>query len=181
MTSILVWAGASFLLLLAAGVGAYLRHIRNTLREQVSAISTKFPEAVSTSAQGAAVTNLALGRITRAGGTRKQRTGQIYSVIASSGHLSLVRGREADIVAEFDGCQVRDVRVGTTSVLLADYTTLFFGIAAGGTTFELPIRINGPLPTSIMTASREWATDRGNTILEIVRAKPTGSVGHSVT
>ena len=173
MTGIVIWAAVAFVLLVVAGLGVFLSVAKATIHKQVLAISTMFPEALTTSAQSAVVTRLALRRIGDVGGYRHTRTGPIYSVVATRGHLRLVRGRQAQIVAQFSADQVGDVRVGTTSVLLADYTTLFFGIRTGGNTFELPVRVNGPRATSMLTASRGWARVRGDEIMQVLR---TGSI-----
>ncbi|MDR6973169.1 hypothetical protein [Leifsonia shinshuensis] len=175
MTSYIICGGAGFLMLVAAGVAIILRLAKVTLRKQVLAISGRFPQALSTSAQGALVTYWALRRIAAVDRSPYGRTGSVYSLVASRGHLTIVRGREAKVLADFTAEQVADVRVDTTSVLLADYTTLFFGIRAGDRTFELPVRVNGPMATSLRTASTEWAKARGDAIVKTVRGESVGT------
>jgi hypothetical protein len=170
MTDIAIAFAVAFVVLVAAGVAIFVLTWRHIIREQVAAVSTRYPDSLTTSAQSAAVTHRSLRRIAREDGTAFRTTGTLYSLVATHGCLRLLGGRTAHVVAEFAADQVVDVRVGTTSVLLADYTTLFFGIRAGGTTYELPIRVNGPRPTSMLTARRSWATDRGDAVLEVVRS-----------
>lgn len=157
--------GLSLVLCLAIVLLAYLFGLRSVLRLQGRAISRAQPGAVVVSCTAAFVTTLALRRIGRSDGKRYGPTGRVYSLAASQGHLRLLRGRTAETIADFDSDAIRDVRVGTTSWGLADYTTLFFGITVGGNTYELPIRINGPRQTSMLTASREWADDRAAMII----------------
>ena len=124
--------------------------------------------AVVVSCTAALVTTLALRRIGRIDGRGYGPTGRVYSLAGSQGHLLLLRGRTAETIADFDSTALRDVRVGTTSWGLADYTTLFCGINVDGNTYELPIRINGPRQTSMLTASRGWAEDRAAAIIRAV-------------
>ncbi|MFJ3394673.1 hypothetical protein [Leifsonia aquatica] len=134
---------------------------RRETHSRVDALHAAHPAALITSAQVAAVTHRALKRIAKADGGAFRRTGPYYSVVVVPGSLRLVaRGATPLTVAEFNSEDVRDGSIGKTSWVFADYTTLFLGIRAGETTFDLPIRINGPLETSLFPASEKWAIDR---------------------
>jgi hypothetical protein len=147
----------------------YLRVLRSTLRIQCLAIERSHPGAVIVSCTAALVTNVALRRIGRPEGKSYGSTGRVFSLAASDGKVLLFRGRTVEVFADFDSEALRDVRVGTTTWGLADFTTLFLGINVGGNTFELPVRVNGPRQTSLLTASRGWAHEQAIRILREVK------------
>jgi hypothetical protein len=164
--AVIVAAGAGFLIVFGLALATYYIFLRLLLRAQNLIVSAQIPGAVITPCTAAFVTRLALRRIGKAGGNSFCSTGPVYSIAAYPGHLRVLRGRSAVVIADFRTEEISDVRVGTTSFLLADFTTLFVGIKAGGTTYELPIRVNGPHPTSIYTARPEWAAERGDAMLK---------------
>lgn len=167
---LIVAAGAGFLCVFGVALLVYYIFLRLLLRAQYAVLSARIPGAIITPCSAALVTRLALRRIGEATGNSFGSTGPVYSVAAYPGHLRVLRGKSAVVVAEFGQEEISDVRVGTTSFLLADFTTLFVGIRAAGTTFELPIRVNGPHSTSIYTARRDWAAERGNSMLKHIGA-----------
>lgn len=164
--AVIVAAGAGFLIMFGLALAAYYVSLKLLLRAQYSVVSAQMPGAIITPCSAALVTRLALRRIGKAAGTAFTSPGPVYSVAAYPGHLRVLRGRSAVVIADFRTEEISDIRVGTTSFLLADFTTLFVGIRAAGTTYELPIRVNGPHPTSIYTARPEWAAERSNAMLK---------------
>lgn len=161
-------AGLAFALVLAVGLGICFFVLKRSLRLQLFAIAAAFDDVLVTPCTAAGATFRALRRIGRARQIIFRRTGPVYSLAASPGCLRLFRGRDSQLVAEFEGADVVDVRVGTTSFGLADYTTLFFGISAGSTTYELPIRVMGPRPTPMYAASTDWAIHRAAAIMSVL-------------
>jgi len=165
----IIGAGVAFLVLLSVVLHVYLLVLRSILRDQGRSLARAHSRAVVVSCTAALVTNQALKRIGSVSGKRYGRTGPVYSLAATRGHLLLLRGRNADVIADFGYEAVQDVRVGTTSWGFADYTTVFVGINAGGSTFELPIRVNGPRQTSPLTANRTWAKHLSAEIIREVK------------
>ena len=166
--AVIVGAGYAFLVLLGFGLGVYWLVLKRTIREQRAAIAARYPGAVVFSAQAGVETHRALRRIGRARGTSYDRTGKVYSVSASPGLLRLHCERSARVILEISAAEVADFRIGTTSVAVAAYTTLVFGVRVANTTFELPIRVMGPRPTSVTTASKEWAEARGAEMMRTI-------------
>lgn len=169
---LIISAGGFLILGLAVGSLCYLAILRRTLQVQRAAILAKDPGSLIIPCTAAIVTSRSLRRIQQANGHIYGRTGQVYSLVASPGQLRLFRGRAVEVIASFRPGELRDVRVGSTSFGLADYTTMFFGVDAGQTTFELPVRVNGPRATSMFSSSRAWAEDRAEAVLRTLRQLP---------
>jgi hypothetical protein len=79
------------------------------------------------------------------------------------------------MISEFSAAEIRDVRVGRTSLFTVNYTTLFIGIAAGGTIFDLPIRINGPYETSMFPADSGGAAELASGMVHEWSRSPAGT------
>lgn len=171
MTGLLLWSGLVFALLVALGLTGYGLVLRRILMDQRGAISAAHPERIIDGAQSALVTTLALRQLGRQLGVTYPRTGPVFSLVISSDGLRLFGGRAATSIAEFSASQLVDVRVDTTSVGVANYTTLFIGVSACPTTFELPIRVMGRKPTSLMTASREWGEELASEIRRVINER----------
>ncbi|GAA2054213.1 hypothetical protein GCM10009820_13210 [Leifsonia soli] len=144
---------------------------RHDIRQRISSIRRSNPAALITSAQVSASTHRALRRIARESGGRFVRTGAFYSLVATPGELRLVGGANHPYtIASFPASDIRDGRIGKTSWVYVDYTTLFVGIKTAGTTFELPIRINGTGENAMFPASQAWAGSRWEKILQLLGA-----------
>jgi hypothetical protein len=134
-------------------------------RARVAAIRRERGDVLLVSAQVSFWTHRALRRISATSGTQFVRTGSFFTVVIDDAGVELVRGAGSPSpVASFSTSQIRDVAVGHSTFVYARYTVLKFGIAAGSTVYELPIRVNGPGPTSLMPASDPTAEGWAATI-----------------
>ena len=170
--AVIVGAGFVFLVLLGLGLSIYWMVLKGLMREQLEAISGRYPDALVVSAQSGVETYRALWRLGQAQGLSYGRTGKVYAISACPGHLRLHRGRSARVFVDLTAAELADFRVGTTSVAFANYTTLVFGVRGANTTFELPVRVMGPRTTSMTTATKDWAEARGAEIMRTVDASP---------
>ncbi|MFF9563485.1 hypothetical protein ACF1AJ_09065 [Leifsonia sp. NPDC014704] len=166
--AVIIGAGFAFLVLLGLGLGVYLLVLKRLILAQRLAIGGRYPGAVVVSAQAGMETDRALRRVARARGVEYGRTGKVYSVSASPGHLRLHVARSAREIVDISAAELVDFRIGRTSVAFANYTTVIFGVRAANTTFELPLRVMGPRPSSMMTANKEWAAARGTEMMRAI-------------
>jgi hypothetical protein len=158
-----------------AVVGTWLSFVliaqSRSARMRVQTLNESHPVAFLRSAQVAATTNRSLRRIAKAKHSTFSPVKAYYTVVAEPGALLLVTGsRRLQTVVTFRSDEVRDVRVGSTSWVFANYTTLFFGITAEQTVYELPVRINCPTPTSLRPADKVLAGQIAERMISTIRS-----------